>query len=117
MKVEDINEALREVFQDLIKDGAKKRHICGLTLGSQNEPQFEGFLKGNDFGLKPLQRLINNMGYNFHIIIIPSNDNGEIVNFVNETDQEFITNCKSYLVEKLGDEGAIKSASVAKTGL
>jgi hypothetical protein len=116
MKVENINGALRELFQELINDGAKKRHVCGLTLGAQNEPQFDGFLKGNDFGLKPLQRLIQNMDYKFNIIIIPEGDT-EITKFVEEVNQEFLSMCKSYLVEKLGDEGAIKAASVAKTGL
>lgn len=117
MKVENINGALRELFIELVNDGAKKRHVCGLTLGAQNEPQFDGFLKGADFGLKPLQRLIQNMGYNFNIIIIPQENGEEITKFVEETNQEFLSTCKGYLVEKLGDEGAIKSASVAKTGL
>jgi hypothetical protein len=117
MKVENINEALRETFQEIINGGAKKRHVCALTLGCQNEPQFESFLKGNDFGIKPLQRLINNMGYNFNIIIIPQEEDGQITKFVEETNNEFLNTCKEYLVEKLGDENAIKSATVAKTGL
>lgn len=117
MKVEDINSELREMFQDIINDGAKKRHICGLTLGASNEPQFEGFLKGNDFGIKPLQRLINNVGYNFNIIIVPDENNEEVTKFIYETNQEFLSNCKEYLVEKLSDENAIKSASIAKTGM
>ena len=117
MKVEDINSELREMFQDIINDGAKKRHICGLTLGASNEPQFEGFLKGNDFGIKPLQRLINNVGYNFNIIIVPDENNEEVNKFIYETNQEFLSTCKEYLVEKLGDENAIKSASIPKTGL
>jgi len=116
MKVENMNGALRELFQELINEGAKKRHVCSLTLGAQNEPQFEGFLKGNDFGLKPLQRLIQNMGYKFNIVIIPESDI-EISKFVNEVNQEFLSICKGYLVEKLSDEGAVRSASVAKTGI
>lgn len=117
MKVENINGALRELFQDLINDGSKKRHVCGLTLGAQNEPQFDGFLKGNDFGIKPLQRLIQNMGYKFNVIIVPDENSGEIEKFINEVNQEFLVSSKKYLVEKLSDENAIKSASVAKTGL
>ena len=116
MKVENINGALRELFQELVNDGFKKRHVCGLTLGAQNEPQFDGFLKGNDFGLKPLQRLIQNMGYKFNVVIIPEEDT-EVTKFVQETNQEFLSNCKGLLVEKLGDEGAVKAASIAKTGL
>jgi hypothetical protein len=117
MKVENINGALRELFQDLINGGSKKRHVCGLTLGAQNEPQFEGFLKGNDFGIKPLQRLIQNMGYKFNVIIIPEENSEDVSKFINEVNQEFLMASKKYLVEKLSDENAIKSASVAKTGL
>jgi hypothetical protein len=117
MKVENINGALRELFQELVNDGFKRRHVCGLTLGAQNEPQFDGFLKGNDFGIKPLQRLIQNMGYNFNVIIVPEENGEEIERFVNEVNHEFLATCKGYLVEKLGDEKAIKSASVAKTGI
>jgi hypothetical protein len=116
MKVENINGALREIFQEIINGGAKRRHICGLTLGAQNEPQFDSFLKGSDFGIKPLQRLIQNMGYKLNIIIVPDSDK-EISEFVEDVNQEFLSICKEYLVEKLGDEEAVKSASIAKTGL
>lgn len=116
MKVENLNGALRELFQELVNDRFKKRHICGLTLGAQNEPQFDGFLKGNDFGIKPLQRLIQNMNFNFNIIIIPEG-NTEISNFVGEVNNEFLLTCKKYLVEQLSDENAVRSASVAKTGI
>lgn len=117
MKVENINGALREIFQEIIDGGAKKRHICGLTLGAQNEPQFEGFLKGADFGLKPLQRLIQNMGYNFNVIIVPQEASGELTKFIETTNQEFISSCKKLLIERLSDEGAVKASSIAKTGL
>lgn len=116
MKVENLNGALRELFQELVNDRFKKRHICGLTLGAQNEPQFDGFLKGNDFGIKPLQRLIQNMNFNFNIIIIPKGDE-QITKFVEEVNTEFISTCKEYLVQQLSDENAIKSATVAKTGI
>lgn len=116
MKVETINSALRDVFQELVNDGFKKRHVCGVTLGCQNEPQFEGFLKGTDFGLKPLQRLIQNLGYKFNVIIIPGDDT-EITKFTEEVNQEFLSIIKEQLVAILGDETAVRSASVAKTGL
>jgi hypothetical protein len=117
MKTEEINSSLREVFNNLVNDGAKKRHLCGFTLGAQNEPQFDNFLKGTDFGLKPLQRLIQNLGYNFNIIILPQVESEETIKFIEESNQEFLSFCKNYLIEKLEDENAIKSATIAKTGL
>ena len=116
MKTETINAALRELFNELVNDGYKKRHICGLTLGAQNEPQFDGFLKGSDFGVKPLQRLIQNMGYKFNIVIIPEEDT-EITKFVDEVNHEFLADCKTNLVTKLEDDATVKAGSVPKTGI
>lgn len=117
MKVENINGALRELFQELVNDGHKRRHICGLTLGAQAEPQFDGFLKGNDFGLKPLQRVVQNMGYKFNIVITPENVDPAVTNFIDSTNQEFLSACKQLLVERLGDDELVRTSSIAKTGL
>ena len=98
MRVEDINVALRELFQSLVNDGYKKRHICSLTLGAQSEPQFESFLKGNDFGFRPLQRIIDNLSYKFHIIITPRDTDEEIEKFVADVINIFFQIAKnSYL--------------------
>lgn len=118
MKAENFNKALREMFIELINDGVKKRHICGLTLGGQNEPQLDSFIKGNDFGLKPLQRLVYNMGYDFNIVILPREENDEkTVKFIEEVNYNFLATCKTYLVEKLEDMKSVSptQSSVAKT--
>jgi hypothetical protein len=116
MKIDSVNEALRELLQQLLNDGYKKHHVCGLTLGAQNAPQFDNFLKGNDFGIKPLQRIIENAGYALNIIITPEEDT-EVVEFAKQTNEQFFNMCKSLLVERLNNKDAVKSASVAKTGL
>ncbi|HQF36485.1 MAG TPA: hypothetical protein PLL26_02480 [Candidatus Dojkabacteria bacterium] len=117
MKIENINEALRVLFHELVNDGYKRRHICSLTLGAQSEPQFESFLKGNDFGIKPLQRLVQNMGYKFNIIITPEDVDSDVAKFIDDSNQEFLSTCKQLLVERLNDTNVVRSASVAKTGL
>lgn len=116
MNTETFNTTLRDLFNELVNDGYKKRHICGLTLGAQNEPQFDGFLKGSDFGVKPLQRLIQNMGYKFNIVIVPEEDT-EVTKFIGEVNQEFFSACKTNLVEKLENDDAVKAGSVPKTGI
>lgn len=116
MKVEDLNTVLRGLFNELISDNYKKRHICGVTLGGQNEPQFDGFMKGSEFGIKPLQRIIQNMGYKFDIIIVPKEDE-EITKFVEEVNQEFLVTCKRDIVAILDDTDAVRAASVPKTGI
>jgi hypothetical protein len=116
MKVENVNMIIRDMFTNLVNDGYKKGHICGLTLGSQSAPQLESFLKGNDFGIKPLQRLINNLGYEVNLVIVPSSDT-EITKFVNEVNTEFITNVSKSLIEKLNNENIVKSATTVKSGI
>ncbi len=117
MRVEDINVALRELFQSLVNDGYKKRHICSLTLGAQSEPQFESFLKGNDFGFRPLQRIIDNLSYKFHIIITPRDTDEEIEKFVADVNQYFLSDCKELLLERLNDQDTVKSATTSKKGV
>jgi hypothetical protein len=116
MKIEEFNELLRGLFQQILNDGHKKHHICGLTLGAQNAPQFDNFLKGNDFGIKPLQRIVENAGYAINIVISKAED-PEMLQFTRQVNSEFLNTCKSLLVERLNDKSAIKSASVPKTGL
>lgn len=116
MKSEELNNAFRVIFQQLIDDGYKKRHICSLTLGVQSEPQFEGFLHGKDFGIKPLQRIIDAFGYDLQIIMVEKND--EVTrNSINNTNQENFKQCKTNLIKSLDSEDKIKSSSVIKTGI
>jgi len=73
-KNKELNESIREIFSKAIGDGYKKNHVCALTLGSQCVPQFDGFLKGRDFGIKPLERVLNAFDYDLHVVPIPKND-------------------------------------------
>ena len=98
MKTEEMNIMLRVAFQELIDGGYKKRHICSLTLGAQSEPQFEGFIQGKDFGVKPLERILNAFGYDLLLIAIPKDDEESSRN-INETNINFISTCKNKLTE------------------
>jgi hypothetical protein len=70
-KSKDLNDAIRDLFQRTITDGYKKNHVCALTLGSQCVPQFDGFLKGRDFGIKPMERVLGAFDYEIHVVAIP----------------------------------------------
>lgn len=117
MKVENVNTALREIFQEMVDDGHKKRHICGLTLGSQAEPQFDSFLKGSEFGFKPLQRLIQNMGYELNIIITSEETPQETVNMIEEANNEFLSTYKELLATRLNDDTIVTPSYTAKSGV
>ena len=116
MQAEQINAVLREMFNDLVNDGYKKSHICGITLGCSNVPQFDSFMKGNDFGIKPLQRIINNQKYELKLILVPK-DNKQIDEFVDSTNVAAFEDIKSSLSTTLNDEVSMRSASVPKTGV
>lgn len=116
MKVEEVNNVFRIIFQQLIDDGYKKRHICSLTLGVQSEPQFEGFLQGKEFGIKPLQRIVDAFGYDLRIVMVEKSDI-ETKNSINNMNDDNLKNCKTNLVKSLDNEDKIKSSSVIKSGI
>ncbi len=116
MKIEEVNEVFRMIFQQLINDGYKKRHICALTLGVQSEPQFEGFLQGKNFGIKPLQRIIDAFGYELQVLMVNKNDT-ETKKLINDVNKEFLETCKNNLIKSLDNEEIIKSSSVIKSGI
>lgn len=103
MKVKTLNDFLRNVFKQLIDDGYTKRQICMLTLGAQSEPQFDGFLQGKDFGIKPLSKILDAFGYNFEIGIVKK-DNIENEKIINKLNDPFLENCKSTLINSLKDQ-------------
>ncbi|MDD4081808.1 MAG: hypothetical protein PHD05_00340 [Sphaerochaetaceae bacterium] len=115
MNINTINFVIRKILQDLVNDGYKKRHICSLTLGLQCEPQFDNFLKGGELGFKPLQRIINNLGYDINIAIVPKNEN-DITKFINDTNQNFLTESKQPLVGYLNNKSVLNEALITKTG-
>lgn len=116
MKAEILNNTLRTMFKEFITKGFKKRHVCGLILGAQSEPQFEGFLQGRDFGLKPLQRIIDGLGYDLKLVIVEKN-NPELSKYLEEVNQENLNTCSAKLENRLNDDDAVKSATTVKTGV
>lgn len=116
MQVEQINSIFREIFSELINDGYKKSNVCSITLGSSNVPQFDSFIKGTDFGFKPLQRIIENQGFNFKIIISPK-ESPEISKFIEDVNVESLKEIKAIMLKTLDNENSIKLASIPKTGV
>jgi len=116
MQIEQVNSTLREIFNDLINDGHKKSHICSVTLGSSNVPQFDSFIKGNDFGIKPIQRIIENRKFDFKILIVPKNEK-EISNFVDKVNNESFEVIKMEMLKILENENSIRNATIPNTGI
>lgn len=102
-KNKELNQAVREIFAKAIGDGYKKNHVCALTLGSQCVPQFDGFLKGRDFGIKPLERVLNAFDYDLHVVPIPKSDH-ESQTSVDSLFENCVENVTQVLISGLDNE-------------
>jgi len=116
MRIEEINEQFRYFFRQLINDTFKKRNICALTLGVQSEPQFEGFMNGKDFGIKPLQRVVEGFEYDIQLILVKKDDKAT-QNGIRQHNLQFFDQCKTILVKNLSNPDLVKSSSTIKTGI
>lgn len=102
-KSKELNNAVRDLFQKAISDGYKKNHVCALTLGSQCVPQFDGFLKGRDFGIKPMERVLNAFDYDIHVVAVPKDDKKAIAT-LDGMHNECIENITQVLFSSLDNE-------------
>ncbi len=100
MKINELNEILRTMFNTLIERGFKKFSMADVTLGRAFSPQFNKFLVEADLGLNPLERMINGLGYELHLIPIKSDDN-DFIEIINEKYNEFIENSKNDLIDHI----------------
>lgn len=82
MKSLDFNNELRKIFNSFISDGFIKSDISAVTFGLNRQDQLVQFLSGRDMGIKPLNKIFDNLGFEFHIvpILTTDTDNQEIVN-------------------------------------
>lgn len=109
MNNEKLNSAVRDVFQKAIGDGHKKNHVCALTLGSQCVPQFDRFLKGRDFGIKPMERVLSAFDYELRLVPVPKNDADKIA-AIDSMCNDFLDNTTQILITSL-ENVQIKSSS------
>lgn len=110
-----LNDAIRDLFQKAISDGYKKNHVCALTLGSQCVPQFDGFLKGRDFGIKPMERVLGAFDYEIHVVAVPKGDKAAVAT-LDGMHNECIENITQVLISSL-DNASIKQTSARTSPL
>jgi hypothetical protein len=122
MNIQDTNKTLRDLFDNLITNGnVKKRHLCSLILGAQCEPQLDGFMNGRDFGIKPLEKIAESLGYDIEVVFKkkPVKIKGE-----NPTEEELklieqykIISEPYQLISKINQDFLDNSITRIKTGL
>ena len=130
MKIQNVNMVLRNMFSTMMTDeNVKKRHICSLILGTQCEPQFDGFINGRDFGIKPLEKIAENLGYDIELVfikkpaksdsnqnILESIENTEEIESVNKLNQDFVTKATEKIKNGLNNPDFIRTGVVVEPG-
>ena len=106
----NLNGSMREIFTKVMSDGYKKNHICALTLGTQCVPQFDGFVKGRDFGIKPLERVLGAFDYEIHMVPVRKTDH-EAISKIDQMTNDCLEDVSSLLITSLDKESLRVSAS------
>lgn len=109
----NLNSQVREIFTKAIQDGYKKNHVCALTLGNQCIPQFDGFVKGRDFGIKPMERALGAFDYELHIVPVPKSDQKSL-SIIDDMTQDCLDNVTQLLLSSL-DKESLRSAASKKS--
>jgi hypothetical protein len=90
----------KNVFNDLINRGFKKFPMSEVTLGKAFAPQFNKFLTEVDLSLNPLERMINGLGFELHLVPIKSNDN-ETKRLLDNIYSNFVEISKNDLIDHI----------------
>jgi hypothetical protein len=118
MLFQETNDLLRMIFDQLEKDGYKKKDMCNLTLGNQCSPMFNEFVKGKDLGIKPLSRMFEPFGYELHLVPVPKKGtDAETSTLLEKLKTDFIETCKFAMIENLDNEAIISKARNKVTGI
>ena len=72
------NYELRRVLGNLISDGFQQKDVSGLTFGLNRQDQLRSFLQGRDISGKPLQRILDGLGFELHIVPVGKKDIEEL---------------------------------------
>jgi len=70
MKPNDFNNHLRNIFSSLLSDGFLKSDLSNVTFGNNRQDQLKEFLAGRNLGLKPLNKIFEPLGFEFHMVPI-----------------------------------------------
>lgn len=111
MNSNELNNEIRNMCSQCISDGSSKRNVCTVILDAGLQSQFQGFLDGNNLGLKPLTKIIDKFkDYELRLIVVNKNDS-ETISAINGINKDFIEKGKVKLVKALENIDQIKKSS------
>lgn len=109
MKIDEVNSILRNKILGMINQGWLKTHIGKVLLGANGQAHLNHFLKGNDetgksndFGVKPLQKIANVVGFDVRIAFVPQG-NHDIEEHLSTINMNFITELEDALLNYLNN--------------
>lgn len=109
MDSKETNAALRSMVNKLIDQGWSKTKIARALLGDSGQGHVNHWLadndgRVNDFGIKPLTTIANQLKYDVHLVFTPKSDDpkiNEIKDQLNEYNTIFINSLSDALVQFL----------------
>lgn len=95
MDIKETNEKLRAAINLLISQGWIKTQIGKTLLGDNGQGHVNHWLKvdglkTNDFGIKPLSTIANQVKHDCHVVILPRETDPAIIEQLNQYNTEFI---------------------------
>ena len=95
MECKEVNVYLRSAVNDLIAKGWPKTNVGKTLLGDNGQGHVNHWLKQedgktNDFGIKPLTNIANQIGYEVHITFLPKTGKEKLIEELDANTFEFI---------------------------
>lgn len=95
MDCKTVNIYLRSAVNNLISKGWPKTNVGKTLLGDNGQGHVNHWLKQengktNDFGIKPLTNIANQIGYDVHIVFLPQNGKEKLIEELDTNTLEFI---------------------------
>lgn len=108
MNSKDTNALLRQMVIGLIDAGWLKTNVGKALLGDNGQGHVNHWLntnndKINDFGIKPLINIANQIKYDVHIVFVPKEGDDQFKEKLDNCNEQFVENLKNALVRFLSN--------------
>lgn len=109
MNAKEANALLRSAVNELIANGWIKTSIGKTLLGDNGQGHVNHWLKTdgervNDFGIKPLTNIADQINYDLHVVFLPRENVDDIVNELNKYNYDFIIKLKTAIERYLSKQ-------------
>ena len=107
MDVYELNDLLKTIINELIEDWGSvpgiRHKVSKILLGAHGQAAINKWLTGNrstPFGIKPLTRIANLLGYDINLAFV-KNENQKEINIIDNLNVDFVKELKSKIIDYL----------------